>query len=148
MEDHSQDVMVALLPMTTDWSKETLPHLTLVYAGDMANLKPSDMNELGKTASSIAKRHRPIQLFVIGPTVFGEEPDRVDVLLLRNNPELMEMRQRVADWSVSQWPYRPHVTIGPVGSLAQLNGNIPPAIAFDRITVRFGQEDLTFWLKP
>ena len=148
MPDFTNSVMVALLPTTTEWSKTALPHLTLVYAGEKSELKPTDFNELCKDAASIAMVNHPIQLMVDAPDIFGEQPERVDVLKLKPTHELMRMRQRLIHWNASTWPFTPHVTIGPVGSLELLGENIPPAIAFDRLLVSWGIEQITFWLKP
>lgn len=147
MNNYKNSVMVALLPIVADWAKTPLPHLTLVYVGETENLRPTDFNELAKTAASIAMVHRPIMLRTINHHIFGDYPDKVDVFTLRANPELMDMRKRLAIWDASKFPFKPHVTVGPEGSFVE-GMEIPPAIAFDRLLVAWGEEHITFWLKP
>ncbi len=66
MDDFSDSVMIALLPTTSDWCHIELPHLTLVYVGEMDDLKPTVFNELAKDAAMLAMMARPITLNVIG----------------------------------------------------------------------------------
>lgn len=140
MDDFKESAMLALLPTTNDWCKIELPHLTLVYAGELDTLKPGDFNELAKDAASIAMLSRPISLKVTGVEVFGTD-DKVDVLRLMPNSELLAMRNMVEHWNASEYPFRPHATIGPVGSASA----IPPMyLTFDRITVGWGETYLTF----
>lgn len=136
-------VMIALLPITTEWSKLDLPHLTLVYAGVKSEMKPSDFNELAKDAASIAMLSGSIQLRVQGVEVFGDT-DKVNVLKLQPSTELWAMRRAVESWNASEFPFNPHCTIGPVGGPVDYT---PSALAFDRIMAAFGEESLTFWLK-
>lgn len=145
MDDFKESVMVALLPVTTDWCKIELPHLTLVYAGEIKDLDPEDYNKLGKDASSLAMMTRPITLSVTGVEVFGEE-DKVDVLRFRPTPELEAMRHVMESWNASEFPFRPHATMGPVGT-RMLIPFIPESVTFDRIAVHWGETCLTFWLK-
>lgn len=148
MDDVSDSVMIALLPITTDWCHIELPHLTLVYAGKISDLKPTDHNELAKDAASIAMLSRPLTLKVLKREMFGnwsEDPaDAVDVYRLRPSSELLAMRHTVEHWNASEFKdYNPHVTIGPPGSYVE----IPPSyLAFDRIMVGWGKDDLTFRL--
>jgi 2'-5' RNA ligase len=143
-----QSAMIALLPMTTDWCRIELPHLTLVYAGEIENHKPGAFNELAKDACSIAMLCRPLTLEVTGLEVFGnwtDDPDdKVDVFRLRPNSELLAMRRMVEQWNQSEFPFNPHVTIGPTG---QGVPERPRLLAFDRVLVGWGDEYLTFWLK-
>jgi 2'-5' RNA ligase len=145
MDDNEHSVMVALLPINDDWCKIALPHLTLVYAGNTSELRPTDFNELGKQASETASKFGPIQLTVTGVEVFGEEPDRVQVLTFANNAKLAAIQLPYASWSVSKFPFNPHATIGPVGSFVP---PAPPAVAFDRIGVFWGEDSMVFYLKP
>lgn len=146
MDDYRNSVMVALLPMFAPWAKVALPHLTLAYVGEKSDLKPTEFNHLAKATADIAMSHRPIQLLVSGYDRFGEEPAKVDVVKLRPTPELMAIHRRVASWDMgSTFPFNPHVTVGPVGSL---DGSVPPVILFDRVMVCWGEEELNFWLKP
>ena|SRR5690348_14997775 len=139
-------VMVALLPMTNDWCKIELPHLTLVYVGTTEDLKPGDFNELAKDASMLASLSSSLTVSVIGVKQFGPDNDKVDALDLRPTPELWAMRRALESWNASQFPFNPHCTIGPVGSAATLDF-IPRALAFDKIYVGWGTECLTFSLR-
>lgn len=137
--------MVALLPITTDWSKLALPHMTVVYAGEVTDHYPTDFNVLAKTVASVAMEFHPIQLQVMGLDIFGPEEDRVEVIRLRPTPTLLAIHRRVMSWDQSNFPFNPHVTIGPIGSFS---GELPPALAFDRIMVGWGEQQLNFWLRP
>jgi 2'-5' RNA ligase len=143
MDDFSDSVMIALLPVTNDWCHIDLPHMTLVYAGLTKDLKPTVFNELAKDAASIATLANPPFLKVLGTDIFGDE-DKVDVLRLQPTPELWAMRRAVENWNVSEHPFNPHVTIGPTGSFIE---ETPRYLAFNRIMVGWGKESLIFWLK-
>lgn len=147
MEDVKESVMIALLPVTTDWCHIELPHMTLVYAGEIKDLKPTDHNALAKDAASIAMLSRPLTLQVLNKEQFGnwsDDPEnKVDVFRLRPNAELMAMRHMVERWNKSEHPFNPHVTIGPVGSVVF---EPPRYLAFDRVMVGWGRDDLTFLL--
>lgn len=135
--------MIALLPMTTDWCKIDLPHMTLVYAGVLDDLKPTVFNDMAKDAASISMLANPLTLRVLGVEVFGDV-DKVNVLRLQPSSELMAMRKFVGHWNASEFPFSPHATIGSTGSPVE---NVPMYLAFDRIAVYFGEDCLTFWLK-
>lgn len=138
-------VMIGLLPIISDWSQLEVPHMTLVYAGEVKDLPATAFNELAKDAASLAQLSRPITLKVKGPEVFGTPPDpKVDVLLLQPSTELWAMRRTLEKWNASQHPFVPHVTVGPQGSIIM---NRPDYIAFDKVCVGWGNEYLTFWLK-
>lgn len=143
MPDFSTSVMVALIPTTNDWCRIKLPHLTLVYAGEMKDLKASNYNDLAKDASLISMNSKPITLKVKEVGIFGST-DKVDVLRLESTPELAKMRKTVAHWNASEFPFNPHVTIGPTGPV---NKKIPGSVTFNQILVGWGEEMLTFWLK-
>lgn len=140
----SATAMIALLPITSEWCKIDLPHMTLVFAGEVADMKPVDFNELAKDAMSIAMLSGSIQLRVKGVQVFGPDDKRVNVLALQPTSELLAMRRVVESWDASEFPFSPHCTIGPIGTEI---GYTPSAVAFDRVMAAFGNETLTFWLK-
>lgn len=148
-QDGSASSMIALLPMTSDWCCIELPHLTLVYAGEIKDLQESAFNDMCKDACSIAMLARPVTLRVTSREKFGnwsEDPaNAVDVFRLQATSELLAMRHQVEGWNKSEFKdFNPHVTIGPPGSVV----NPPSYIAFDRIMVAWGRDkDLTFWLK-
>jgi len=142
-DDFSKSVMVALLPTTNDWCKIELPHLTLVYAGELPDLKPSVFNELSKVASDISATSSPLTLKIVGTKVFGDV-SKVDVLEIAPSPQLLLMRKQLEEWDASTFPFSPHCTIGPEDSAPE---ELPLTLTFDRILVGWGKEYLTFWLK-
>ena len=143
MNDFKDSAMIALLPIMSDWCKIELPHMTLVYAGEIKDLKSTDFNEMAKDSAAIAMAFRSQTLNVMGLEVFGDE-EKVDVLKLQPTTELLSMRRFVEHWNASEHPFNPHVTIGPQGSA---EFPIPRLIAFNRIAAYFGEEQLVFWLK-
>jgi len=144
MKDFSDSVMVALLPVTSEWCHIELPHMTLVYAGEKKKLKPTAFNDLAKDAASLAMLSNPVSLKVLRTETFGDE-DKVDVLRLAPTPELLAMRKVVEHWNASEYPFKPHATIGPAG---MYDAPTLLHITFNRIMVGWGEEQLTFWLKP
>lgn len=137
--------MIALLPATSFWCKKDLPHLTLVYAGEIKDRDPGDYNMMAKDAASIAMLTRPLTLSVKEVDVFGEET-KVDVLTFQMSSELEAIRHAVKDWDESDYDkFKPHATMGPVGT--RMLVPIPEVVTFDRIYVGWGEECLTFWLK-
>lgn len=142
MEDTSNSVMLALLPITSDWCHIELPHCTLVYVGKKNDLEKSVFNELAKDASMLALLSNPITLKVLGVEVFGEL-EKVNVLRLQPSQELWAMRRVVEKWNASEFPFKPHATIGPIGSMI----DTPRYLAFDRLMVSWGEDNLTFSLK-
>jgi 2'-5' RNA ligase len=148
MDDFKDSVMVALLPVGSSWCKIELPHLTLVYAGEIKDLKPGDFNKIAKDAASIAVMNRPITLTVTGLDSFGySEDQKVDVLRFQSTTELDAMRHVVESWNKSEFPFRPHATMGPVGTRMLVQQHIPEYVTFDRVLVGWGKETLTFLMK-
>jgi 2'-5' RNA ligase len=143
-DDYDESVMIALLPVTSDWCRIELPHMTLVFAGELKDLEDTDFNKMAKDAASLAMMTRPLTLMVKEVEVYGDK-DKVDVICLRPTPELEAMRHVVEGWNASEYPFKPHVTIGPVGT-RMLIPAVPEYITFDRIMVAWGEETLTFWL--
>lgn len=139
----SDGVMIAFLPTTTDWCRQELPHMTLVYAGTKDQLQPGDFNSLAKDAASIALLYRPFMLEVTHLDVFGDADNKVDVLRFRLTPELMAARRMVERWNKSEHPFQPHATIGPVNGLPIAP---PRMVGFNQIIVGWGEESLTFKL--
>lgn len=144
-DDYQTEAMIALLPATSFWCKNELPHLTLVYAGEIEEREPTDYNKMAKDAASLAMLTRPITLQVSDVEVFGEE-EKVDVLRFQASSELEAMRHTVEAWDTSDYDkFKPHATMGPVGT--RMLVSTPEAVTFDRIYVGWGEECLTFWLK-
>lgn len=135
-------VMLAFLPTYTEWCNIDLPHMTLVYAGQKDELQPGDFNTLAKDAASLAMLTRPFSLRVKGIEIFGEG-EQVKVLKLQATTELLAMRRFVEQWNKSQHPFNPHATIGPYASVVEV---VPRILAFDRLMVAWGEEQITFWL--
>ena len=145
-DDFKSSVMIALLPTRTDWCKIDLPHLTLVYCGEIPDLQASLFNDLCKAAISIATLSTPVVLQTCGVSQFGDDPeDQVDVLNMQPTAKLQAMRDLVSDWNVSTFPFSPHCTIGPVGSAPQ---DLPDFLVFSQIMVAWGNQDLTYTLNP
>lgn len=71
MDEFSDSVRVALLPTTDYWCHIDLPHVTLVYAGEIPNLRPSVRNELAKATLDIAMDFGPFTVNVIDTEIFG-----------------------------------------------------------------------------
>ena len=144
-ERFSGKAMIALLPMHAEWSTLKVPHLTLVYAGDIDDLPAGAFNALAKDACSLAMLSSPISLRVDRIEVFGEGEEQVDVFTLVANDELRSMRNFVESWNASEYTeYRPHVTIGPPGRFID---EPPRYINFDRITCAWGDDYITFRMK-
>lgn len=145
MDDYSDSVMVALLPTTSDWCRIKLPHMTLVYVGKIAELSPTVHNDLAKDALDLGLMCTVFSLKVVGVDVFGGgEDDLVEVLKFEMSPQLQAMRSYLEKWDVSEWPFNPHATIGPVGLPAQ---DIPMYLTFDRMLVAWGDTKITYHLR-
>lgn len=138
----SQGVMLAFLPTFSEWCKQDLPHLTLVYAGTLDMLGPADYSSLAKDAAMIAMLTRPFALRVSKLDVFGET-DKVDVLRFQPTPELLAVRRSVARWNASEHSFNPHVTLGPVMPFNDVR-DYPGIVGFDRIMLGWGDDQLTF----
>ena len=140
----SEKAMIALLPIVDNWCRMDLPHMTLVYAGNDDSFTASSFNELAKDASDLAQLSRNLYLRVTGVEIFGEGVDGdpfVDVFTLQPTPELLAMRRQVQGWNASQFPFRPHCTIGPTGNIIV---DRPSHIAFNKIIATWGDENMTF----
>jgi 2'-5' RNA ligase len=135
--------MCALLPTTSYWSKIRLPHLTLVYAGQIPEVSPSTRNELLKAAISISQNFGPQTIATKDFEVFGVE-DLVDVITLDATPDILAMRKILLYWNVSEHEFSPHVTVGPIGTFS---GDIPETITFDRVLVAWGNEQTSYKLQ-
>lgn len=140
-----KSVMIALLPTNSDWCKIKLPHMTLVYAGEIdEDLQLTDFNVLAKDACSIAQMSNPFSVKVTGTETFGKDDEQVDVLTLERTPLLRAMRHFVEDWNASEYEFNPHCTIGPVGTFLEF----PPLyLSFDRVAVGWGDDLITFNMK-
>lgn len=143
--ENDDPVMVALLPIMSDWANIDFPHLTLVYAGKKSELSPSNLDGLSKAALSIAMLGTPITLRTLMKDVYGEgttDNPKVDVLRFHPNLDLLKMRAVVADWDASKFPFNPHLTVGPEGTWKFESS--PVMIAFDVVCFSIGDERQEF----
>jgi len=143
MDEYNESIMVAMLPTTNDWCKIELPHTTLVYAGEIKDSSVTEFNKMAKEVSDLAVLSRPLAIDTFGIEVFGNE-EKVDVIRLLATPELMAIRNTLVKYDVSEHPFHPHVTVGPVGSA---NYPIPTRLFFDRFLIKYGQESMVFKLR-
>lgn len=143
-ERFSGSAMIALLPTHAEWSTLKVPHLTLVYAGEIDELPAGAFNAMAKDACSLAMLSSPINLRVSRIEVFGKEDEQVDVFTLVPNDELRSMRNFVEHWNASEYDFEPHVTIGPPGRFID---EPPRYITFDRVTAGWGDDYITFRMK-
>lgn len=135
-------VMIALLPISAEWSKMDPPHMTLVYAGKEEDYKDADRIKLINAASSLAIMNSPITVRVLGLDVYGPSNERVDAFKLQLTPELAAMRSFVEMWNKSEYTiFDPHVTVGPSPSMVM---DRPAYIAFDRVMLACGDKRYTF----
>lgn len=140
----SDGVMIAFLPMSAEWSKIDLPHLTLVYAGLKSQMSATDFNNLAKDASSLALLASPFYLVVKGVQQFGPDLEKVNALAFQPTPDLWAMRRYVEKWNKSEFPFNPHATIGPVTPFVDV---VPRSVGFDRLYVGYGDDNITFNLR-
>ena len=145
MASNENDVMVALLPIVSDWASIEFPHLTLVYAGKKDDLSPSDLDGLSKATLSIAMLGRPLTLRTLTKDVFGDgttDSPKVDVLRFHPSLDLLKMRTIVEDWNASEHPFNPHLTVGPEGTWKV--DSSPVMVAFDVVAFCVGNERQEF----
>lgn len=143
-EDHSKDGMIALLPTTTDWCKIELPHMTVVYLGDIEILDMDAYSDLCKRAAAVAQVTGPIGAKVMGTEVLGDE-EKVNTLKLEPSPQLMALREFFDEWDQSEFDFHPHCTIGPADGLTP--EMIPMYLMFDRLMIGWGDDVITFNLR-
>jgi 2'-5' RNA ligase len=124
--------------------------MTLVFAGPIDGAPESLHKDLLFSTSLLAAVMRPFSLIALGVEKFGEGVDMVDVLRLIPTPELLTARTAVESMNKSSFStYKPHVTIGPVGSAddqSRLFG-LPLSVYFDRVVACWGDEYLVFPLR-
>lgn len=141
----NEGVMIAALPVYTDWCKIDLPHMTLVYAGKTGDLQPGDFNDISKDAASLAMLTRPFTLQVKGVETYGAGSEQVRALKLQPSTELLAMRRFVEKWNKSEYKtFDPHATIGPYTESSM--DVFPRSLYFDRLLVAWGDEQIAFWL--
>lgn len=133
---------ISLIPaFPEEWASSVdFPHMTLVYAGE--SLDAASFNELSKDAAMLAAFVNPIRLVVSGLDRFGSDQE-VEVLRLRPTWELWSMRRAVEKWNKSEFEFKPHVTVGPVGTQLEY---VPRAVRFNAIAATWGNTILPFRL--
>lgn len=146
MNEYETDGMVALLPIETEWARQPLPHMTVIYIEDVRLLTPSSVNELAKDILIMAQHFPQQTVKVLGVETFGDD-EPVDVLRLAPTPTISAMNKLLREWDDSKYPeYKPHATIGPVGSL---DAEPPLTLTFDKIMLALGEQNFVFDLvKP
>lgn len=157
--------MIAFLPTNGSWVKQDFPHMTLVYAGEIAGRDDSEYNAMGKDAISAARAvGGSFSLNVTTIETLGDAGEEVDTLILYPTPQLLVARQIVEKWNKSEFTeFLPHVTIGPAGSAyaqrvvdrtedynyPKRRDVLPTSIHFDRLAVCWGDSraifDLSFY---
>jgi 2'-5' RNA ligase len=153
----SDGAMIAYIPTDGSWCQQEFPHMTLVYAGLIADRQETDFNAMAKDAISAARVTRSFNLNVVGVEVFGEGFDSVDVLTFYPTPQLLLARKIVEKWNGSEFTdFKPHATIGPVGSATTIldpaprysegymKKSLPIQMYFNRIAVAWGDRKLIF----
>jgi len=152
--------MIAYLPANGEWCKQDLPHMTLVYAGEIADLKDTDYNTMAKDAISAARITGSFALPVMSVDQLGEDSERVDALIFHPTPQLLVARKVVESWNKSQYTdFLPHATIGPVGSAnadqvfvntnnygpgERRTSEMPGSVYFNRIGAFWGDQKIIF----
>jgi len=143
MNTNKTKVIVSLIPDDTSWCLQDSPHMTLVYVGEIEEVKNYELGNLFKEVSELAKVTRPVLAKVDGHDIFGEE-EKVDVLVISKEKPIMDLRKSLSHWDKSIFPtFEPHATIGPVGSFT---GKIPMYLLFGKIEIMMGDTVLPFWL--
>ena len=158
----SDQAMIAFLPANAPYVKQDFPHLTLVYAGPIADRDRSEFNQMGKDGISAARVTGSFSLSVTGVDTLGDAGEEVDALLLHPTPQLLVARKMVESWNKSEFTeFLPHVTIGPAGSayadrmldnpdevnyMNRRRNQLPSSIYFDRVAVCWGDDRLIFSL--
>lgn len=157
--------IIAYLPSDSSWCKQDFPHMTLVYTGGTDSRPDSDFSAMSKDAVTAARLTGSFSLPVTGVEEFGKDEDAVDVLTFYPSPQLLVARQLVFGWNVSEFTdFKPHATIGPAGSAAEIEYNhnnslsryddevrrrpdgLPLSVYFNRIAVCWGERKLIFSL--
>lgn len=156
----SDSAMIAFLPSNGAWAKQDFPHMTLVYAGLIADRPMTEFNAMGKDAISAARTIGTFSLNVTGVETLGEQGEEVDALILYPTPQLLVARQMVESWNQSEFKdFLPHVSIGPAGSAyadqvpafpddmslsTRQQNTLPSNIYFDRLAICWGDKKLIF----
>jgi 2'-5' RNA ligase len=133
--------MVALFPTETAWCHIKIPHVTIIYLEDVDSLESDVFYEISKKVSDLALVTKVFSEKVTGIEVFGED-ERVEVLRLNKGPRLLEFKNLLTIWDFGSFPdFKPHATIGPIGSSDQ---NPPLILTFDRIAIGWGDDYFVF----
>lgn len=142
MGEFSNSGMIALLPSASSWFQVKLPHLTLAYLGEIDRLSPSVRNEATKAILTIGHSFPPVTVPLVARELLGPEAP-VDALVFQPNDALLEIRKRVEEWNVSDYVFKPHVTIGDQGVSIV---DAPEFLTFNRILLSWGDDNVSFKL--
>lgn len=134
--EHKQSVMIALLPaddQDVSYVSIDLPHLTLVYCGEIGDTPP--LSELGRMVEDISSSFDPVEAKVAGVARFG---DTANVVLFEHD-HLGEMYSRVGFFSGSDHPhFTPHMTLNYGKNLRKVE--LPETVVFDRVGLFYGEQ--------
>lgn len=146
MSEHDTSIMIAFLPLEASWVKQDLPHLTLVFGGEISDRTDQDFKEMMADMVIAATLMPRFSLLSLGVEQFGEGVEQVDVLRFVPTTPLLAVHRVVERWSKSQYmSYNPHVTIGPVGTANSVE--LPFRVHFDRILLAWGDKHYTCYLR-
>lgn len=137
-----ESVMIALIPGYAPWCKTDFPHLTLVYGGLLKDFSPTMINDMAKDTAMLSSLSWEFPLVSLSRETFGDE-EKVDVIRFRPTDRLLAMRRSVEHWNKSEYPFNPHVTIGPVGIPAEPP---PRRVDFQRLAFCWGSDRIYFKL--
>lgn len=140
-DGYDDSIMVALLPKGETGSKLELPHLTVIYGGEIPEMTARETFDLIGTFISVMDGTPIPPLKVTGLEIFGDD-EKVEVLTFASNPELDRLRTIFEPHHKSQYKeFKPHLTMGPVGSVR--NKNLPDTVEFNRLILAFGDRKIT-----
>jgi len=146
MADHSNSVMIALLPKSSEWARVKYPHLTLVFCGKKDEMSATNFSDMVKDASALSATSSVVRLESLGTDVFGKgdaESPYVEVLKFKHTAQLWGMRRFVERWDKSEFDFNPHVTVGPPGTMFAA----PHSVFFTSLCVKWGNESIDFSLR-
>lgn len=140
--DFSNSSMIAFLPDQGDWCEQDLPHMTLVFTGEIDALSPLVKNILLKETFLLSASMDPFTLRVTGLEKFGAE-DKVDVYTLEKTKDLINARYHVSVYDKSEFDFSPHVTIGKHRADRTMK-NAPKFLTFSNIVFSWGLEKIVY----
>ena len=141
MSDDEDSIMIAILPAHGDWGDVEFPHLTLVYAGLVADAEPDLFNKMLADTIMLAVLMPPPRLMSFGFSKFGTALESVEVLQFLASPALTAARRMVEKYSKSEYKtFRPHVTVG--SGINRIERD--PVVSFNQIVLAWGSDRHSF----